>query len=151
MKEILLKGNQFQWSPVQMRGLLRWSSASIEICFHGGFLQGNPVTMEVCLGEFCLEGRVLQRTVSKDLCFEEVFMEGCSSPASSTSMGVVLKGRPSRWKAASTGALPRWRSASMEVCLDGGLPRWRSVSMEIVLEGTRAERSSLEGSRPSPC
>ena len=86
----------------------------------------------VCLGEFCLEGRVLQRTVSKDLCFERGFHGG-----GFVSREVYLDGgRPQRTTVSMEGNLDE-SSPSMEVCLNGGLSRWRSASMEVRLDGDR--------------
>ena len=88
--------------------------------------------MEVCLGGVCLEGRVLQRTVSKDLCFERGFHGGWS-----VSREVYLDGgRPQRTTVSMEGSLDG-SSPSMEVCLNGGLSRWRSASMEVRLDGDR--------------
>ena len=133
MREILLKGSQFQWSPVKMRGLPRWRTVSIEICLHAGLLQGGLSRWRSASGESASRGVCLSGLSRKTFVSREVFMEGGPSPGRSTSMGVDLKGRQSRWKAASTelsldGCLTQWRSVSMEVCLNGGPSRWRSSS-----------------------
>ena len=133
MREILLKGSQFQWSPVKMRGLPRWRTVSIEICLHAGLLQGGLSRWRSASGEsasrgVCFSGLSRKTFVSKRFSWRDVRLQRVLPRWGSSSKDDRLDGRQPRRELSLDGGLPQWRSVSMEVCLNGGPSRWRSSS-----------------------